>query len=546
MTNFGILGTQGCGKTLALTFLAALYKRHGYTVLSNYKLEFADEFLATPNDIFSEPIPYPSFLALDEFYRWCYSFYAWHSMNKLMSDFMAEARKRGFQFGITGIRFMDLDPRIRALISTWIFPKRLNKDYFGLSIFLEDVFNLRFVKRVSLYAPAIWGKYDTRFIITPYEYTKTIGEDGENVMMESSGGTIQQLQAPRAIPDGHTALAQGILLQKQIVEELQLKGLNVVSSYERGRPDIVVYGDGGEVREVVAVKGYTLTPTTEQGMRNVKGLKVAHTFVADRDAIAEVNYAKEQGLNQIRLKAVNLTTNNRLYDELVDFDVPITLRDFSEAMALQGYATPSGTTIPDIYPAKLKQRTEVAEMLQQDTVLELFAGKGTLSSLVYAKRVKRLILVDKETEYLEIAKRRLQGAVCETYAMDNVRWIREVLPARLGELEENLTLVDFDDFGMPGETIQEFFKTFHVKKPLVVAITDGGNIKLGFISKDVQSLMKRMYGLQDEGYTREDIIIFIDQLMDNIARQQNCIAKRINVAYNPQKSACYTGYLLTP
>jgi len=55
-----------------------------------------------------------------------------------------------------------------------------------------------------------------------------------------------------------------------------------------------------------------------------------------------------------------------------------------------------------------------------------------------------------------------------------------------------------------------------------------------------------MYGLQDEGYTREDIIIFIDQLMDNIARQQGYTAKRINVAYNPQKSACCTGYLLTP
>jgi hypothetical protein len=63
-------------------------------------------------------------------------------------------------------------------------------------------------------------------------------------------------------------------------------------------------------------------------MGNKKGQKVAVTFIASKDAQAEVQYAERHGLKKIRLLAMNLLTGNILHDGPLDFDDRITLREY--------------------------------------------------------------------------------------------------------------------------------------------------------------------------------------------------------------------------
>ena len=66
---------------------------------------------------------------------------------------------------------------------------------------------------------------------------------------------------------------------------------------KKGEPDIVNIDKNGKVSEAVAVKSFDLE-ITEKGKtcRNVKGHKFAVSFTATRDAKAEVETAKQNGL----------------------------------------------------------------------------------------------------------------------------------------------------------------------------------------------------------------------------------------------------------
>ncbi|MEM2238856.1 MAG: hypothetical protein QXL27_00895 [Candidatus Bathyarchaeia archaeon] len=63
-----------------------------------------------------------------------------------------------------------------------------------------------------------------------------------------------------------------------------------------------------KVVEVTAVKTYSLEITTGKGCRNVKGKKYAASFSQKKDAKVEYQYALKNGLNKIKLIAVNLKT----------------------------------------------------------------------------------------------------------------------------------------------------------------------------------------------------------------------------------------------
>lgn len=225
-------------------------------------------------------------------------------------------------------------------------------------------------------------------------------------------------------------------------------------------------------------------------------------------------------------------------------------REIPNIMEGKGYSNNAwGSTLEETFEEKMEQRRECVRALPfHDIILELFAGKGNLTEKVYLGAAKKHILVDKES-YIYNVEEKLKGkADYEIYQQDNINWIIRVLPSKLEELEQHLTLIDFDDFGMPGETIQRFFTVFKIRHPLVVCLTDGGYYRLMWNKQDMTALMQKNFGLGSEYvYSKTNHIAIDDAMMNKIAEAQNCTIERISVAYNPKtQGAVYAGYLLTP
>jgi len=128
------------------------------------------------------------------------------------------------------------------------------------------------------------------------------------------------------------ALARGLSIQNQVTQQYRKTNPRIVTSTQRGQPDITVYDSNRKVIKVVAIKSYSLEVTTGSGCRNKKGHKYAVSFTARRDAKAECKAAKKYGLNKIRLIVVNLRTGKKIFDGLVGFDDKITLRERQETV----------------------------------------------------------------------------------------------------------------------------------------------------------------------------------------------------------------------
>jgi hypothetical protein len=152
-------------------------------------------------------------------------------------------------------------------------------------------------------------------------YDAGSGEYGKDVLKEPS------------YAQGIKAREQGILVQREIYQrirrEKESKGLKVIYSEDRGLPDMLVV-DNDKVIEVIAVKAYSLMVTVGKGCRNVKGKKYAVSFNPKRDAKAEYLAALQNGLNKVRLIAINLRTGNTIFDGYVCFDETVTLRECSK------------------------------------------------------------------------------------------------------------------------------------------------------------------------------------------------------------------------
>jgi len=203
-------------------------------------------------------------------------------------------------------------------------------------------------------------------------------------------------------------------------------------------------------------------------------------------------------------------------------------------------------TSPDLTPSKLAQRRAVAEKVSGGTVLELFAGKGYLSKHVWAKKADKLIMLDKEAEFLNEAKRKVKGKVRhETIVANNLVWLRKVMnPSEL----KNVKVVDFDSFGSPATQIKRFFDNFPIKKAMFICMTDGSNIFLAFHRKrkSAHKFLRENYGVdfQPAG-KREDQIRALDGLMQNQGRKHSFKVEPINVAFGKRQSV-YAAYKITP
>ena len=129
--------------------------------------------------------------------------------------------------------------------------------------------------------------------------------------------------------NGKRSLAKGLEVQRKIIQELKAKGLHIKCSFKRGEPDVIVY-EKGKIKEVVAIKSYTLDVTAGKGCRNVKGHKYVVSFKPSRDARAEFETAVKNKLNKIRLICVNLKTGNKIFDDFVGLNETVTLREYAK------------------------------------------------------------------------------------------------------------------------------------------------------------------------------------------------------------------------
>jgi len=91
-----------------------------------------------------------------------------------------------------------------------------------------------------------------------------------------------------------------------------------------GKPKSVIYA-----RHPIAVKLVRLK-VTYSGGRNVKGHKYVYSFLASRDAKAEVEWARQHKLEEIWLIVINISNLKWIFNGLVKFNENVTIRDYSD------------------------------------------------------------------------------------------------------------------------------------------------------------------------------------------------------------------------
>jgi len=207
--------------------------------------------------------------------------------------------------------------------------------------------------------------------------------------------------------------------------------------------------------------------------------------------------------------------------------------------------TASESGAPDLHPVKLEQRQRLADWIKEKgTVLELYAGKGNLSKNVYARKAKRLVLVDKDAKALRQAHKKLKGVVKhDIIAMDNMAFIENM---NLDDYR-GLVLVDFDPFGSPAKTAKAFFDKYPVNKPLLVAFTDGSSQHNRFIQdEEGKRWLRRTYGVaRIPSSTREGVISTLDRFMHLQGRRHSFSVERVSVGHGDANTV-YVGYLIKP
>ena len=161
-----------------------------------------------------------------------------------------------------------------------------------------------------------------------------------------------------------------------------------------------------------------------------------------------------------------------------------------------GYVTDGGVC-PALHPTKVEQREDLLRQLpRRGTFIELYAGRGNLTKALYQGKGTKFFLIDKDPNALAAARRRLQNE--RKYVIrrvDNLDWIREGMEdEKLGDV----AFVDFDAFGSPGEAVQAFFENYNIKRPMLVALTDGSG-KYFRLTPDPgkkEATTRKLYGLR--------------------------------------------------
>lgn len=200
---------------------------------------------------------------------------------------------------------------------------------------------------------------------------------------------------------------------------------------------------------------------------------------------------------------------------------------------------------PGLHPAKAAQRTDLIKNVDGGTVLETHAGRGNVTKNVYAKKLDKAVLVDKDGAALATADSKLDGKIKhEIIKADNIKWLEnEMHPKEVGRLK----VVDFDPFGSPSETMSAFFDNYPINRSMFIAVTDGSKKYLGYVnSSEGRQWLKQHYGLDMKADgSREDQVKVLDAFMQKQGGKHGFKVEPINVAYG-RGCAVYAGYKISP
>lgn len=208
----------------------------------------------------------------------------------------------------------------------------------------------------------------------------------------------------------------------------------------------------------------------------------------------------------------------------------------------------------ELSKAKFDQRAQAARYLSKhSTILELYAGKGMLSSQVYAKlNPRRMVLVDDDPANLEQAKAQLgkTGIRADYYPMKNQQFIKK------GYLKKypDVSLLDFDAYGTPGPLVKQFFENYRVRQPMVLMLTDGFPIHI-HRRKDPNEVNTSAAVDYDDVYSLKswqapslgDVCGMHDTMMKNLGARGRFKSWRINRGFGGKSGrVVYAAYLLRP
>jgi len=193
------------------------------------------------------------------------------------------------------------------------------------------------------------------------------------------------------------------------------------------------------------------------------------------------------------------------------------------------YQTDSGEII-SLNPHKFVQRKKMCERLKNKfgTIVELFAGRGYLTEKLYSKFSNKSILVERE-KYEELA--RFKKPKYTIYQMNNQKFLEE----NLKKIDlSNMTLIDFDAFGMPMAAINIFFRNFKVTKPFFLTLTDG---TARYIQMNYHNLPTLTKTYLDNGYD------FVFKRIDTRLLLRNTIVKTLQgLAYKYKFKLGFVNY----
>ena len=174
----GILGLQGTGKTMLMTYYAYQEFKRGRTIYSNYHLKGIDYIpVNTLSDI--EKMRNGVFLG-DELWLWVFSRTSQSKLNKEINKIIMLNRKRDMDIYYTAQRYMSVDVMLRSVTNYFIYPflKKVNNVWkLGYSIYNE--IGLLLVTYVIRKPIEYWGQfYDTTEEISSLNSNKTGIEKG--------------------------------------------------------------------------------------------------------------------------------------------------------------------------------------------------------------------------------------------------------------------------------------------------------------------------------------------------------------------------------
>jgi hypothetical protein len=182
--------------------------------------------------------------------------------------------------------------------------------------------------------------------------------------------------------------------------------------------------------------------------------------------------------------------------------------------------------LDDVYKEKIIYRLiGLFKIKKRKCVVELFAGSGILTK-IYNDIFKQVITNDKNVKECK-------------YNLAAIDFIK----TEINKYE--IDCIDFDDEGMPQKELQEFFKIYNFKKPLLLFITDGGIInakikgKINF--KEYYLVNKCKYKSYYQSYEQMNI-----DLIDKLCKTKDL---KYNLLFSVKKNntnCIYQGFKIIP